>query len=141
MGRMDGGMPALPTHSGQMVVSQGGLALPSAEASSNLKHREDEINTSQDLQNTRFLSELALSPPEGSGESTLKVPLLGCLRSGARAQGPWLPGPVECKLCQRVSCLVWHVPSGCHPYKSPISWALMSDRPSIEYQSCQLEAV
>lgn len=50
VGWMEGGSPALPTRSGQMAASQGGLALPSAEAPSNLKHREEEMNTSRDLQ-------------------------------------------------------------------------------------------
>lgn len=49
VGGTDGGMPALPTHSGQMVVSQGGRALPYAGAPLSLMHREEEINTSQDL--------------------------------------------------------------------------------------------
>lgn len=50
VGGLRGGMPALPTRSGQMVAPRGGLALPSAEAPSNLKHGEDEMHTPQDLQ-------------------------------------------------------------------------------------------
>lgn len=50
VGGVHGGLPALPTPSGQMVVSRGGLALPSAEALSNLRHREDEVNISRGLQ-------------------------------------------------------------------------------------------
>lgn len=99
----DGGFPGRPC----LAICRGTFK-PEAQGGGN-EHLSGPPNT------TRSLSELALSPPEGSGESTPKGALVWWLRSGARAQGPWFPHPIECRLCQKLSRLVRHVPSGCHP--------------------------
>lgn len=72
VGGVDGDMPALPTCSGQMAVSQGGLALPTAETPSNPKNREDEINTAQDLQAPQAPCLNWRCHPRGPGEITPK---------------------------------------------------------------------
>lgn len=61
-----------PTHFKQMVVSQGGLALPSAEAPSNLKQRGQNEHLSGPPKATHSRSDLALSPPEGGLEKLLQ---------------------------------------------------------------------
>lgn len=92
---------APPTHFGQMVVSWGGLALPSAEVPSNLKHREDEINTSHHLQAPHTAYGNWHCHPEGPGGIIPRA----ATPSLTIALGPWFISPAELKYHQKVGCL------------------------------------
>lgn len=137
VGGVRGGMPALPTHSGQMVASRGGLALPSAEAPSNLSTRRMKCTPLRTPGRHRLPACIGTVTPREVWGKYAKHPkgpsptLLSSLRSGARAQGPCFPVLLNANTTRRQRVWTQSLPS-----KPPVSCA----RPRVECLNCHLGA-